>query len=72
MQLLSRHLTVAVSYGGTESTTQSNGPFPQSFNFAANSYPRVFSVTFYYLINESNLPPPPPAPTPTPKETAEP
>lgn len=67
VQLLSRHLSVAVSYGGTETTTQANGPFSQSFNLAANSSPRIFSVNFYYLINESNLPPqPPPAPKPTP------
>lgn len=68
VQLLSRHLSVAVTYGGTETSTQSNGPFAQSFNFAANSSPRIFGVNFYYLINESNLPPqpPPPKPTPTP------
>lgn len=66
VQLLSRHLSIALAYGGTESSTQANGPFAQSFNFAANSYPRIFSVNFYYLINESNLPPqPPPAPKPT-------
>jgi hypothetical protein len=65
VQLLSRHLSVAVTYGGTETSTQSNGPFAQTFNFAANSSPRVFAVNFYYLINESNLPPQPPAPMPT-------
>lgn len=65
VQLLSRHLSVAVSYGGTETSTQANGPFSQSFNFASNSTPRIFTVSFYYLINESNLPPqPPPAPKP--------
>jgi hypothetical protein len=69
VQLLNRHLSVAITYGGTETSTQSNGPFAQSFNFAANSYPRIFGVNFYYLINESNLPPqppPPPKPQPTP------
>jgi hypothetical protein len=69
VQLLSRHLSVALTYGGTETSTQSNGPFAQSFNFAANSSPRIFGVNFYYLINESNLPPqppPPPKPTATP------
>lgn len=66
VQLLSRHLSVAVTYGGTENSTQSNGPFAQSFNFASNSYPRIFGVNFYYLINESKLPPqPPPAPKAT-------
>ena len=79
VQLLSRHLSVAVTYGGTETATQSDGPFAQSFNFAANSSPRIFGVNFYYLINESNLPPAPPAaaaptpaptPTPTSKETS--
>lgn len=77
VQLLSRHLSVAVTYGGAETSTQANGPFAQSFNFAANSYPRIFSVNFYYLINESNLPPAPPptaaapTPTPTPKEASQ-
>ena len=66
VQLLSRHLSVALTYGGTETSIQSNGPFAQSFNFAANSSPRIFAVNFYYLINESNLPPQqPPAPKPT-------
>jgi hypothetical protein len=64
-QLLSRHLSVAVTYGGAEISRQSNSPFAQTFNFAANSSPRIFGVNFYYLINESNLPPPPPAPVPT-------
>lgn len=71
VQLLSRDLSVAFTYGGAEISTQSNGPFAQSFNFAANASPRIFSVNFYYLINESNLPPeepaaPAPAPSPTP------
>lgn len=69
VQLLSRHLSVALTYGGAETSTQSNGPFAQSFNFASNSYPRIFGVNFYYLINESNLPPqppPPPKPAATP------
>ena len=66
VQLLSRHLSVALTYGGTENSTQSNGPFAQSFNFAANSSPRIFGVNFYYLINESNLPPQPPPPAQTP------
>ena len=69
VQLLSRHLSVALTYGGTETSTQSNGPFAQNFSFASNSYPRTFGVNFYYLINESNLPPqapPPPKPTATP------
>ena len=73
VQLLSRDLSIAVTYGGAEVSTQSNGPFAQSFNFAANSYPRVFGVNFYYLINESNLPPAPPAasaPTPAPTPAA--
>lgn len=69
VQLLSRHLSVAVTYGGTETSTQSNGPFAQSFNFAANSSPRVFGVNFYYLINESNLPPQPPPQPPKPTPT---
>jgi hypothetical protein len=69
VQLLSRHLSLAVTYGGTESSSQSNGPFAQAFNFAANSSPRVFGVNFYYLINESNLPPQPPAPATTPAAT---
>ncbi|MGB8907789.1 MAG: DUF1214 domain-containing protein [Candidatus Cybelea sp.] len=74
MQLLSRHLSVAVTYGGTETATQSNGPFAPSLNFAANSSPRIFGVNFYYLINESNLPPAPPQakPTPTPAPAAAP
>lgn len=69
VQLLGRHLSVAVTYGGAENSTQSNGPFAQSFNFASNSYPRIFGVNFYYLINESDLPPqppPPPKPAATP------
>jgi hypothetical protein len=65
VQLLNRHLSIAVTYGGTETSTQSNGPFAQNFNFAANSSPRIFAVNFYYLINESNLPPQPPTPVPT-------
>src|SRR5579871_390346 len=73
VQLLSRHLSVAVTYGGTETATQSNGPFAQSFNFASNTSPRIFGVNFYYLINESNLPPAPPPPAkPTPAPTAAP
>lgn len=74
VQLLSRHLSIAVTYGGAESSSQSNGPFAQAFNFAANSSPRVFSANVYYLINESNLPPQPPAPasTSTPMPTATP
>ena len=75
VQLLSRHLSVAVTYGGAETSIQSNGPFGQSFNFAANSSPRIFGVNFYYLINESNLPPAPPAgpaPSAAPTPVAEP
>lgn len=73
VQLLSRHLSVAVTYGGAEISTQSNGPFGQSFNFAANASPRLFAVNFYYLINESNLPPPlPPASAPAPAATVTP
>lgn len=70
VQLLSRDASIAVTYGGAEISTQSNGPFGQSFNFAANASPRVFAVNFYYLINESNLPPaPPPASAPAPAPT---
>lgn len=74
VQLLSRHLSLAVTYGGAESASQSNGPFAQAFSFAANSSPRVFAANIYYLINESNLPPQPPAPatTPAPIPTAKP
>ena len=68
VQLLSRHFSVALTYGGTETSTQSNGPFSQTFNFAANSSPRIFGVNLYYLINESNLPPAPPA-APAPAAT---
>ena len=57
VQLLTRHLSFAVTYGGVETTSQSNGPSAQVFTFAANSSPRVFSANLYYLINESNLPP---------------
>lgn len=66
VQLLSRRLSVAVTYGGTETATQSNGPFGQVFNFAANGSPRILEVNLYYLINQSDLPPQPPPPTPTP------
>jgi hypothetical protein len=65
VQLLCRHLSVALTYGGTEDSTQSNGPFAQSFDFASNSSPRILGVNFYYLINESNLPPAPPQAKPT-------
>lgn len=69
VQLLGRHASIAVSYGGAESSTQSNGPIAQAFTFGANASPRVFSVNLYYLVNESNLPPqpaPPPSPSPSP------
>src|SRR5579871_1078830 len=73
VQLLSRRFSVALTYGGTEDSTQSNGPFAQSFTFAANSSPRIFGVNFYYLVNESNLPPaPPPQAKPTPGPTVAP
>ncbi|MGZ3507758.1 MAG: hypothetical protein ACXWNJ_05055 [Vulcanimicrobiaceae bacterium] len=65
VQLLGRHLSVAISYGGVETSMQSNGPFAQAFNFAINSSPRVLSGNIYYLINESNLPAQPSAPSPT-------
>lgn len=70
VQLLSRHVSLAVSYGGAESSIQSNGPFAQALNFAVNSSPRVFGINLYYLINESNLPPQPPAPAATPAPSA--
>lgn len=65
VQLLGRHFSVAISYGGAETTAQSNGPFAQAFTFATNSSPRILSGNLYYLINESNLPPAP-APSATP------
>lgn len=67
VQLLGRHLSVAISYGGAETSSQSNGPFAQAFTFATNSSPRVLSGNLYYLINQSDLPPAPaPAPSATP------
>lgn len=70
VQLLSRDLSIALTYGGAETSSQSNGPFAQVLRFATNTSPRVFSVNLYYLIHESNLPPEEqqaqPTPTPTP------
>ena len=65
VQLLSRYLSISLSYGGAESSTQSNGPIAQVFNYATNASPRVFTANLYYLINQSNLPPQQPEPTAT-------
>lgn len=65
-QLLSRHLSIVVAYGGAQTSSESNGAFRQVFNFATNSSPRVLTATLYFLINESNLPPQTPASSPSP------
>ncbi len=65
-QLLGRRFLINVEYGGLGISAASSGPFGNTFTFAADAYPRIFSVSLYYLAGaESNLPPMPPAPSPT-------
>lgn len=64
-QLLGRHFLFNVEYGGLGVSAAATGPFDHGFSFAANSNPRLFAATIYYLMGESNLPPMPPAPTPS-------
>lgn len=57
-QLLSRRVEINVEYGGLGVSAASSRAFANSFTFAANAYPRIFSVSLYYLAGaESNLPP---------------
>ena len=57
-QLLSRRVEINVEYGGLGVSGTSTGPLANTFTFAADAYPRIFSVSLYYLVGaESNLPP---------------
>jgi hypothetical protein len=63
--LVGRQFLVSVEYGGLGVSAAATGPIAHVFTFAANANPRIFGVTLYGLIGQSNLPPAPPAPAPT-------
>jgi hypothetical protein len=66
--LIGREFLVSVEYGGLGVSAAASGPIAHAFTFTSNASPRIFGVTLYGLIGQSNLPPalPQAAPSPTP------
>jgi hypothetical protein len=63
--LIQRQFLISVEYGGLGVSAAATGPIAHLFTFSANANPRIFGVTLYGLIGQSNLPPAPPSPAPT-------
>jgi hypothetical protein len=53
-QLLNRHALVNVEYGGLSVSAAGTTPFAPKLTFTANAHPRIFSMTLYFLVGESN------------------
>jgi hypothetical protein len=56
LQLINRHVQIGATYGGVNLNSEVAGPVAQLVRFNTAAYPRVLSLTAYFLVGHSDIP----------------